>query len=153
MKGSRRSGTTARATAMATRNTTSAFRSSVRIRPRPRVELAPGSRFKMCDGGKRCRGEECTHAHSVQELEIWNDELEASRAGGEFSAGFAARPGCRSYLVQHCFSVDRIVSAVHYTVHDFSRAILYYPVVEPQGDMYNAYKIHTCVLSFFLCLV
>ncbi len=51
---------------------------AVQVRPRPQVKLMPGRRFSMCDG-KRCMGEKCTHAHSEQELQIWNDELEACR--------------------------------------------------------------------------
>ena len=40
------------------------------VRPMPRVFFGGG--FRLCDRGNRCRGERCTHAHSVEEQRAWN---------------------------------------------------------------------------------
>lgn len=42
---------------------------SASVRPMPRVDI-PG-RFTLCDG-KRCKGESCTFAHSIEERDAWN---------------------------------------------------------------------------------
>lgn len=42
---------------------------SASVRPMPRVDI-PG-RFTLCDG-KRCKGESCTYAHSIEERDAWN---------------------------------------------------------------------------------
>ena len=46
----------------------------VRTRPKPLIQLRPGSRFILCDR-TRCHGQSCTYPHSVQERDEWNREL------------------------------------------------------------------------------
>ena len=46
----------------------------VKIRPRPQIHL-PGGRFVLCNGAK-CRGNACTYAHSPEEMDAWNKELQ-----------------------------------------------------------------------------
>ena len=54
----------------------------VEIRPFPNTTLAHG-RYVKCAGGKVCRGDRCTYAHSDEELIVWNTILEEKRAQGD----------------------------------------------------------------------
>ena len=46
----------------------------VNIRPMPQVKMRSGAKFLLCDG-KRCIGENCTYAHSIEEQDAWNNQL------------------------------------------------------------------------------
>ena len=49
----------------------------VRIRPFP--ANSPHGNFIKCVGGKLCRGEQCTYAHSDEEVLVWNTLLDEKR--------------------------------------------------------------------------
>ena len=36
------------------------------------IFVASDKGFGMCDGGQRCKGSDCTFAHSLEELRYWN---------------------------------------------------------------------------------
>ena len=52
-------------------------RGHVRSMPDPWKML--GKHFILCDRGPRCRGDACTFAHSTDELDTWNTQLEEWR--------------------------------------------------------------------------
>ena len=53
-------------------------RGHVRSMPDPWA-MQLGKHFIMCDRGPRCRGDACTFAHSTDELNTWNTQLEEWR--------------------------------------------------------------------------
>ena len=62
------------------------------IRPMPRVNLPQrGKRFIVCDQGWRCGGDQCTFAHSMEEREAWNRELEILRQQSTTTAAMPDR--------------------------------------------------------------
>lgn len=76
-------------------------RSHPSIRPMPReVVLVPGRGFILCDR-KRCVGEQCTYAHSKEELDAWNEHLSASLSNRKFS--YEEKIGCRLILIYYRF--------------------------------------------------
>lgn len=44
------------------------------IRPKPPISLPSGKRYIMCNG-VQCRGDSCTFPHSLEEKELWNNQL------------------------------------------------------------------------------
>ena len=69
----------------------------VEIRPFPNTALTHG-RYVKCAGGKVCRGDRCTYAHSDEELIVWNTTLEEKRQQGDprFKPQATGRPSWRS---------------------------------------------------------
>ena len=55
-------------------------RSDFGIRPKPNVVLKSGAKFVLCNGSF-CRGEKCTFAHSPEEMQLWNAELQSDSYG------------------------------------------------------------------------
>ena len=54
------------------------------IRPIPRVRLRANCKFILCERGPRCRGDSCSYAHSREEQDDWNAQIQAeSKIGGK----------------------------------------------------------------------
>ena len=67
------------------------------IRPMPRSVPLVGRRFILCDGGWRCGGDRCTYAHSPEEKDAWNAQLqrEHSASTSDKSAAYGEKIGCK----------------------------------------------------------
>lgn len=49
-------------------------RTNPHIRPKPPISLPSGKRYILCNG-VQCRGDSCTFPHSLEEKELWNNQL------------------------------------------------------------------------------
>ena len=92
----------------------------VEIRPFPNTALTHG-RYIKCAGGKVCRGDVCTYAHSDEELIVWNTILEEKRQQGDPRLR-AARPSWRSTILVSPSSRSTSAAPVKYGR----------PIVQPQ---------------------